>query len=410
MSQNHVLIFEPVAHGDEMDYIRHLLNTMQAHLSDSRATLLTSQEASQHPNCIRLIADFTPFLALRVMPAVQRGNALLRRISPYYEYQWKNAESLQRGMDELDLDDIDFVFFPHLETIGLLEPCFRRRLFHRKSWATIAHNIRFHHRASGIAGPFLISDVFQRVFFHWLLRDPTLVCMGTNNPYLPSAVSHPKVVYCPPPAVAPVLSGMSEAREFYGIRPETCVILVFGVIDRRKCVKELLEGAARVVPELDLTVFVAGKQSPGDMADAMAGEAARKLRTHGRLIEVNRFINYDSDIDPISASDIIWVLYDRNYVRNSDVLARAALAERPVIARRQGLIGRLVDDNQLGLAVATDAPEAIAEALTRLVLDPPLRGKLGQNGARAFASNTPERLMLPIVDAMTRTFEKAPGK
>jgi glycosyltransferase involved in cell wall biosynthesis len=60
----------------------------------------------------------------------------------------------------------------------------------------------------------------------------------------------------------------------------------------------------------------------------------------------------------------------------------------------------LVEDHQLGLALTSDAPDDIAAALRRLVADPTLRLRMGENGARAFAGYTPEKLAEPIVDAI----------
>jgi glycosyltransferase involved in cell wall biosynthesis len=196
---------------------------------------------------------------------------------------------------------------------------------------------------------------------------------------------------------------MAEARAAYGIRPETCVVLLFGFIDRRKCIDVLLEGVARLRPDVDLTVLMAGQQHRGHLAPIMQGPTARGLRERGRLIEVNRFIRFDQEIDPMSAADISWVFYERDFVRFSNVLALSGLARRPVVARRPGRGGRLVQDNQLGIALASDAPDAIAAALTQLARDPALRQSMGENGARTFAQNTPENFARPMVDAINRT-------
>ncbi len=75
----------------------------------------------------------------------------------------------------------------------------------------------------------------------------------------------------------PRLAGMAEARAAYGIRPETRVVLVFGFIDRRKCVDVLLEGVARLDPDVDVTVLMAGQQHAGHLGAVMNGPVARAL-------------------------------------------------------------------------------------------------------------------------------------
>ena len=62
-----------------------------------------------------------------------------------------------------------------------------------------------------------------------------------------------------------------QSRAAYGIRSDTFVVLVYGVLDRRKCIGVLLDAAARVRDELDLTIFLAGPQQ----TDHVAGAAER---------------------------------------------------------------------------------------------------------------------------------------
>jgi glycosyltransferase involved in cell wall biosynthesis len=406
MNDSRILIFEPESNGHQMNYVRFLMNGIREHVRNACFTLLTTEEATEHSNYRGLVADFPDILDVRVAPAVTEENRLFRALGSFYERQWKHAEAFARGFEKIGPANVDFALLPHLEAVGLLHLALRRGLFRGTPWATNSHAIRFHHRKSGIEGPFRAIDLLQRGFFWRVVNDPDLVCLGTNDPYLPGAVDHPKVVFCPDPCAMPRLAGMAEARAAYGIRPETRVVLVFGFIDRRKCVDVLLEGVARLDPDVDVTVLMAGQQHAGHLGAVMNGPVARALRERGRLIEVNRFIQFDREIDPMSAADISWVFYERDFVRFSNVLALSGLARRPVIARHQGLVGRMVEDNRLGIALASDAPDAIAAALTRLALDDVGRQSMGENGARFFAANTPANFARPIADAINRALSR----
>ena len=196
------------------------------------------------------------------------------------------------------------------------------------------------------------------------------------------------------------MSSPDKSRAAYGIRSDTFVVLVYGVLDRRKCIGVLLEAAARLRDEMDLTIFLAGPQDLYHVPALLSGGAACKLREHDSLVEANRFILNGRDIDPLGAADVCWVFYERNTVYSSNVLVQSGLARRPVIARRRGLIGRLVEDHKLGLALTSEEPEIVAAALQRLAENPTLRREMGENGARAFAKNTPENFARPIIDGV----------
>ena len=68
----------------------------------------------------------------------------------------------------------------------------------------------------------------------------------------------------------------------------------------------------------------------------------------------------------ISASDVVLAPYQR-FVGSSGVLMWAARAGKPVLAPEFGLIGRLVADHRLGLALDTEDPRAIADGIARMV-------------------------------------------
>ena len=392
-----IVIFEPEANGHQVEFLRHLLTFIDRTITNSRIILLTTTYAASHPNYLRLAEDFGHLVTTRIVPSVNRNRLLAAALGTNYERQWRDAERLQRGLREIGIDNVDFILLSYLESIGLLQLALRPRLFGRKPWATIANGIRFHHRKCGVESPFRWIDILQNILVRWIIRHPTLVCFGTVDPYLSCFSSSTKIRYCPEPSALPNLSSPSISRAAYGIRFDTIVVLVYGVLDRRKCIEVLLEAAARVRDELDLTIFLAGPQNRGQLSAALSGEAARKLREHDSLVEVDRFILQGKDIDPLGAADICWAFYERNYVYSSNVLVQSGLARRPVIARRQGITGRLVEEHKLGLALTSEAPEIVASALQRLARDPALCREMGENGARTFARNTPENFASPII-------------
>jgi glycosyltransferase involved in cell wall biosynthesis len=57
--------------------------------------------------------------------------------------------------------------------------------------------------------------------------------------------------------------------------------------------------------------------------------------------------------------------------------------------------------------LGSDTPNSIAAALSQLAGDPALRREMGENGARAFAANTPDNFARPIVEAIKRVVSAA---
>jgi glycosyltransferase involved in cell wall biosynthesis len=63
-------------------------------------------------------------------------------------------------------------------------------------------------------------------------------------------------------------------------------------------------------------------------------------------------------------------------------LAEAAASGRPVVAGRTGGIPEVVKDGETGLLVDAERPEAVADAVRRLLRDPKLARRLGAAGRR----------------------------
>ncbi len=400
MPSMHILIYEPSKGGHQMVYIRYILDSIVINVANPRVTMLMTPAAAEHPNARQVLKDFAGLVTLRLTPDVSESNYLFRKVDPFYDYQWRNVEAFARAFSEIGPESVDFVLLPYLETIGLLHLGLRPRLFAGKPWATISISIRFHYHKVGISADRNASDLLQALFFRRVLGDPSLTCFGTIDPYLEPAIKSPKIKYCAAPGTPPESTTMSDARAAYGLRPETVVIVVFGIIDRRKCIDVLLEGAARVVPDLDLTVLLAGPQNPEHVGAALNSQAADTLRNHGRLVEANRYIIAGRDPEPISAADITWVFYERKFVASSSVMVQSALYQRPVIVRDWGVLGHQVRELECGIAIPSGSPDEVAAALTRLARDPSLRTEMGRKGAAAFAESTPENFALPIINAI----------
>lgn len=398
MTKPTLLIFEPDATGHHAVYLRHLLNSVARTIPDPSVILLTSPDAAQHDGFRRLVVDFGHFLRVKTVEPGAPGTSLKHHLPGFYRRLWQGAEMLAHGLGELGDTRVDCILLPHLEAIGLLPLALRPGILRGHRWVAVSNGTKFHHRAAGIDGPRRWLDHVQSWLFKKILRQTHLVRLFVVDPFLAKLMRHPKLAWAPDPVIAPRLDDPAAARRAYGLRADTLVILVFGFISQRKCVDALLKGIARLSPDFDVTVFLAGTQH-GRYRQAMANsDVAGQLRTQGRLVELDRYIVDGEDFDPMATADMCWVVYDQNWVMPSGVLLLAGVARRAVICRNRGVIGRLVEQHDCGVRLESDDPENVARAIALLARDPVARDRMGRNGHDAFAPQTPDRFAQPIVD------------
>jgi glycosyltransferase involved in cell wall biosynthesis len=145
-----------------------------------------------------------------------------------------------------------------------------------------------------------------------------------------------------------VLARVPEAR-----------LLVIGEGSRR----EALEAQAR---ELDLL----GDECTGD-----ACVGTRRARPEARVV----FTGLRDDVPAVTAALDVAVLPSYREAQGLAILEAMALS-RPVVASRVGGIPEMIEDGVTGLLVPPRDPEALAAAITRLLLDHPFADMLARAG------------------------------
>jgi len=171
-----------------------------------------------------------------------------------------------------------------------------------------------------------------------------------------------------------VARGAAIRREF-NIGDDALVILAVGRIRRDKGINELAEAFAEQAAGDDrLHLLLVGTDEPEDPIS----EAARQLlQTHSR---VHRLEWMDDPAPAYAAADIVaFPTYREGF---GNVALEASAMHRPVVASdimgcREG-----VANGVSGLLVPVREAAALRNGLKRLIDDPPLRRRLGEQGRR----------------------------
>lgn len=223
-----------------------------------------------------------------------------------------------------------------------------------------------------------LRDHRKRLLYRLMLRNPTLTDVLSLDPYFPSFAqavfgAGSKVRALPDPVVTtPAVAGQPHigADLLDSVRGRDVVFTLFGALAERKGVLQVLD-ALSLLPESSrgkARVVLAGNVEP-DIAE----EFKKRIdRLHGAreaddsLCVVDRFLTTPELAWLVRQSSVILAPYQR-FVGSSGVLGWAAEARKPVIAQDYGLVGALVRNYRLGLAVDASDPLRIAEAMSQLL-------------------------------------------
>jgi glycosyltransferase involved in cell wall biosynthesis len=160
-------------------------------------------------------------------------------------------------------------------------------------------------------------------------------------------------------------------RADLGIDPDRQVFLLFGALDGRKGIYQLLDAIRLLPPQLSvkLCLLLVGKTSAAEQTQ-IQHKVSALCQTHPiQLIECYDFVPESDVLSYFQLADVVLAPYQR-HVGMSGILLLAAAAGKPVLSSDYGLMGELVRRYQLGLTVDSASPQAIADGLRRCLLEP----------------------------------------
>ncbi len=181
----------------------------------------------------------------------------------------------------------------------------------------------------------------------------------------------------------------AEARSELGLRADHHVLLYVGRIEPLKGLDTLFHAVAWLMvrrPEWrgrTELIVVGGGTAPGTEGWTEEMARLRHLRHRLGLSDVIIFLGaQDQETLPYFYAAADAVVMPSHYESFGLVALEAMACGTPVVASRVGGLTCTVVDGVTGFLVQPKSPEALADRLERLLANPALRQRLGQNGIR----------------------------
>lgn len=155
-------------------------------------------------------------------------------------------------------------------------------------------------------------------------------------------------------------------REKYGIKAANKNLLVFGMIDDRKNIITIIDALRLLPAELkkNIHLIIAGKLSENVREKYM--EHVERYKNEVSIAYNDGFVNAEEREPLFQSCDLVLMAYI-NFFSSSSVLGHAIMHNKNVVASDQGIIGRIVTESKIGIAVDPANPVKIKEALTELL-------------------------------------------
>jgi glycosyltransferase involved in cell wall biosynthesis len=209
--------------------------------------------------------------------------------------------------------------------------------------------------------------ILQRVLHRKRLK--TVFCLDPFfEPAQQNLQTQAKTIFLPDPVDLSAFAQEpdSSLRSRLGIDADRQIFLVFGALSGRKGIFQLLDAVAQLSEEhcRRLCLLLVGESA----IQAQLEERILSLCAKHPVQVVRRYeFIPDHEIPQyFKLTDIAVALYQR-HVGSSGILLLAAAAQKPVIGTDYGLMGELVRRYQLGIAVDSTQPAAIATGIQQFL-------------------------------------------
>lgn len=165
-----------------------------------------------------------------------------------------------------------------------------------------------------------------------------------------------KVKFLPDPVqVYPSSKPVDELKTALKIEPNRKVFLIFGFLDSRKGISEVMEAISHISREKSSrgTLLIVGPWEELERKKFDLSIDKIMQNSDFQIIIKDKFIQ-DEDIQSyFEVSDYILALYAK-HIGMSAIMVRAAAAQKPFLTHNFGLMGKVVIENQLGMIVEND--------------------------------------------------------
>lgn len=368
-SDRRLMLFDLSIYGHHPSYIQHFIKYWSQQEPLNNLDIVVSPKFIQeHTDVVKLAKEIHPninFFAItpeeeaNLKPRTSGVNRKIRSLQEWNLYI-KYAEALQ--VTQALLMYFDTCQLPL--ALGWKSPCWFSGIYFRPTF----HYSEFNNYTSSWKN--WVQQRQEKLILKQVLRHPKLKTLFCLDPFAVKQINRfdaTKAIYLPDPVVIHSSKDQFQVESLkrkLGIEPNRKVFLLFGALNGRKGIYQLLE-SIQLLPSTgceQICLLFVGEANPTDKALIQSQVAATRQSHPVQIIEHYEFVAESEIPTYFQIADVVLAPYQR-HVGMSGILLLAAAAAKPVLSSNYGLMGEIVRNYRLGITVDSSTPAAIAKGL-----------------------------------------------
>jgi glycosyltransferase involved in cell wall biosynthesis len=366
-----LLLFDLALGGHHGNYIKYLIEYAHQQSFAGVIDIVVSQHFFEtHPDTVRAVGayaspaiNFVPITVAEEASLGSRQKRLDRVFRNFREWQLFHRYAKKLGTTHALIMYFDTCKLPLLA--GVASPCPFTGIYFRPTF----HYGRFgNHRSSWRES---WQKLREKAALKKILGNPQLDTLLCLDPFAAQEMAESpyrnKIIHLvdPVPVAISMEMDVFALRAKLGIEAHRQVFLLFGALDERKGIYQLLDAIKLLSSEScsRFCLLLVGKTSRQEQERIQPQITEIRAAHPVQLIECYEFISEQEVSTYFQLADVILAPYQR-HVGMSGILLLAAAAAKPVLSSDYGLMGELVRKYHLGLAIDSSQPTEIATAIS----------------------------------------------
>jgi glycosyltransferase involved in cell wall biosynthesis len=370
-----IMLFDLALGGHHGGYIRHLIDYWcEQDLSGSLDIVVLPQFLSVHTDVVETISKYKHPKINLIAIAESEAKALNSRKSGFSRV-FRNFQEWDLYCHYATLLQTTQSLIMYLDTceiplsIGRYSPCPFSGIYFRPT---------FHYSylpGYQPSGKNKLQHIREKLTLSRILQHPKLKTLFCLDPlaikYIKQFSSQAKILHLPDPVEIDNRANphSEKIRKSLAIKHDRKVFLLFGALDGRKGIYQLLEAISLLPSELcqQLCLLLVGGTNPIEQ-----GQIESKVKTvcqnkPVQIIESYQFVPEADVTAYFQLADLVLAPYQK-HAGMSGILLQAAAAGKPILSSNYGLMGEIVKKYQLGHIIDSTIPDEIAKGLTYCML------------------------------------------
>lgn len=350
-----ILIFEPDASGHHPGYLYHLIiNFLQNDYSYKLNVLVSPDFFEKHPQILQntisprvhwIKFSDVEFLAWQKPKSVFKRSVFEWQLLCQYAEQYNSVLAFFMYIDYLQLAILT-QSSPPCPISGIL---FRPTVvnYESTSWKEKLNYLR--------------KNTILKLF----VKNKNLDSLFNLDPYATQFMEknwHTNhVKFLPDPVqVYPSNRTPSEVKKTLGIEANRKVFLIFGYLDSRKGITDVMEAISTISREKSQKgcLLIVGPWEENERRLFEIQLPKIQKNTNFQIVIKDTFIKDEEIQQYFKVADFALALYYKHFGMSA-IMVRAAAAQKPLIAHNFGLMGKIISENELGIIVNNDLKEKV---------------------------------------------------